>query len=146
MIDNRKELNKIKQAKERITSLVNELNDATYEHRISWECINCKIENNDLSVLHQKDNVVKYQFCSKDNVISSVYLTVDKRNNDYNLELEFADKKGVVYEVPMEDTCKCLLKDLCEVIEDDIELSVAEKINSSIPTLIQTLQETKSVV
>ncbi|MCM1165644.1 MAG: hypothetical protein NC401_06500 [Ruminococcus sp.] len=136
----------IRSAIEKTTSFVNALCLATVKHIIEWQCINCTKEKYDHSLLYQKVKIVKYQFCPKESEISTIYLTVDKQNDTYNLELEFSDQKGIICEMPTDNACKDSLKDLCEAVDESIELSFAQKINVALPTFIQSLCDKSDVV
>lgn len=136
----------IRRANDNMPFLIRTLTFATDKHKLKWICLNSTIEGYDYSAFSQKFNIIKYRCYPEDSKISSIYLTVNKSNDDYILEIEFSDEKGIICELPLDKDHKTLLKELHEIIDLDIELSCARKVNSQLLEFAQSLSADLGVV
>lgn len=125
-----------KAAKDNITNFIRELIYKTENREIKWNCMNCDLKNYVLSAIRQSSGVVKYHLIHNKKGIGSVYISVS--NEDYNLEVEFADEREVIYEIPLDDEHKNLLEMLIKLFSEQMHISTIKKINSVFPKFIQS--------
>lgn len=128
-----------KKASNNIAAFIRELINATDNRKIQWDCLNSLSENYDFSALFQDKTVIKYQLAVENNIICSVIFSANDNEDDYNLEVEFSDKKGFLIELPLENEHKSQLRVLNTAVADQLELSNTLKINSQLPAITQFL-------
>lgn len=136
----------IRRAIENMPFMIRTLSFATSEHKLKWICLNSTTEAYDYSAFSQKLNVIKYRCNPEGSNINSIYLTVNKPMDDYILEIEFSDEKGIICEIPRDGEHKALLKELYEIVDSEIELSCARKVNSQLFAFAQSLSNGLGVV
>ncbi len=126
------------------TAFIKDLIYNTEKQQMKWQCLNHSIDNYNYSVLNQEYKIIKYVYQTEKGGISSIYVSQDTQNDDYNLEVEFADNRGIMCEIPLEngnENCKRLIRDLCESIQSQIEIGIVNEINSHFQNFAQSLSD-----
>lgn len=122
-----------KKASDNITSLIGKLIEATDNGKIEWESLNSSAKSRAACALFQDKTVTKYRLTAKSDKVCSVIFSADDNKDDYNLEIEFSDKRDFLLELPLENEHKQQLRLLKSAIANQLEISSILKINSQLP-------------
>lgn len=113
-----------------IAHFVNSLSSET-----NWICLNNQLSNYNVSAFSQETDVVKYRLDKDNSEISAVFLT-EKRDvpeNDVVLEVVFSSKPDCVFQLPLSDRDKAVLKETIDLIRKYQEENLYKAINENLP-------------
>lgn len=83
-----------------------------YVNKSNWECLNTIPENYNCKAFSQNSSIIKYKMDLTNGDIATIYFTVDKAQNKYNVEVIFVEDTATIYELPLSEECYLNLKEL----------------------------------